>query len=312
MVYFWASKPKFNLMYNFSIQILRFTFISSARVEFKLVPLIRFSGLAQNHRNLTESERSFWSLVRFSWLWAEFWTKISKSGGAHGWFLFFPFILFSIHQLSVKQVLRADSEEKVIKNSDFGGWWQVGEGTLPFLRPCPSRVTLPPWDGIFHHFAPRGWEDDSPPSLTCFRNFIQVQVMGWVPATLPNSSTDSPARTLWSSGNWMIWGGMAGREQMTKWATRKEPPTDWPHSVLLSTLVCSSLTFQSLQGNPKDSGHCSGMSELMDLLAFFISLLWFFRSGPHNFHGIILHLPIAVEFASHPKFLNLPPNSFID
>lgn len=43
-----------------------------------------------------------------------------------------------------------------------------------------------------------------PPGLTCFRNFIQVQVMGWVPVTFPNSSTDSPARTFWSSGNWMI------------------------------------------------------------------------------------------------------------
>lgn len=52
------------------------------------------------------------------------------------------------------------------------------------------------------------------PWLTCFRNFIHVQVMGWVPVTFPNSSTGSPARTFWSSGNWMIWGGIARREQV--------------------------------------------------------------------------------------------------
>jgi len=37
--------------------------------------------------------------------------------------------------------------------------------------------------------------------FTCLRNFIQVQVMGAVPTTLANSSTDSPARTFLSSGN---------------------------------------------------------------------------------------------------------------
>lgn len=113
----------------------------------------------------------------------------------------------------------------------------------------------------------------SPPLLTCLRNFIQVHVMGWVPATLPNSSTDSPARTFWSSGNWMIWGGMAGRGQVRKQVRRREPQTFWCHSTLLSTLVsCSSLTFWNLQGKSEGSDHCFTNSELIDLLGLFISL----------------------------------------
>lgn len=66
MVYFWTSKPKFYLMSNLSIQILRFTFIYSAHGKFKLLPLIGFSGLAQNHRNLQSLRGPFGHWFNFS------------------------------------------------------------------------------------------------------------------------------------------------------------------------------------------------------------------------------------------------------
>lgn len=198
---------------------------------------------------------------------------------------FFSFILFSVPKGSVKQI-----QKKRLLRTQM--WWvgTGGGGALPFPRPRWSKCCCP-HDGVSGPFWAQGlgtsFFGHSPPSLTCFRNFIQVQVMGWVPATFPNSSTDSPARTFWSSGNWMIWGGMAGRGQGTRDKVSNEEGAS-ERLISISAAIHTGLFLSRLlEPSEKhwEQGPLLQNVQLMGLLGLFLYL--FFRNGPHNLHGRI-------------------------